>query len=566
MQKLHSKLRVFYVTGIRSSADREIEKHIRHFLLQEPEFPIVIPFQFKDFASFSAGLIMSAVRKNYLIRDLFGYESPLRQDYFFFGRSNIVEDVIDRHRAGQNSSLFGLRKSGKTSTIYAIQRRAKTNGIRPILIDCQDPNIHARTYVKLLQFIIEMVRSELSLKKISVDLGDQPDKVSSEFKRLMSQTLGEAGIGVLLIFDEIENISPRTAASPHWRNERDTLLFWQTLRTFFQSYQKNRMTLCFVGTNPSLLEMTKIDGVDNPVYLFAPKSLIPMLTFEDTREMVRKLGYFMGLDFDDSVVAFIHEKYGGHPFFIRQICSRIHKMAGLVRPVIVSLGACVRAEREVATDIKSYLQQTMNSLQQFYPEQLEMLSYLANNQGDEFQKMATSYPDFVEHLVGYGLVTRRGDEYEFSIGIVSDLFRKVMVESEASTNNDRRQIIGRRRNALEEEIRTWLYHWGVRIGYDMWKSSVLRALTKRRLEQVGEITVREAFSRNKSKLYWMELYQFIKISGSINEEIVPLTEIGAAFEVINSTRIDAHAGDISEDDFREAIRALDLLESVFLPP
>ena len=88
----------------------------------------------------------------------------------------------------------------------------------------------------------------------------------------MNDALNAAGCNVLLIFDEIENISPKTAASHHWRHEDDTLLFWQTTRSYFQSHSKHRLTFCFVGTNPHLFEMPKIRDVDNPVYLFAPNT------------------------------------------------------------------------------------------------------------------------------------------------------------------------------------------------------------------------------------------------------------------------------------------------------
>ena len=210
------------------SSDEDIEITIRHYLLQNPEYPIVIPFKYSDFRSPNDDFIFHAIRRNYLIRDLFGYQSPLKQEYFFFGRMQLLESVIDLHKSGQNSGLFGLRKSGKTSTIYAIQRRAKTSGCRTVILDCQDPAVHARRYAALLAFIVSEVRKELNLKRVDVSLGQSPDRVSDNFRSLMNDALSTAGCDVLLIFDEIENISPETAASPHWRQDEDTLLFWQT--------------------------------------------------------------------------------------------------------------------------------------------------------------------------------------------------------------------------------------------------------------------------------------------------------------------------------------------------
>jgi hypothetical protein len=148
----------------------------------------------------------------------------------------------------------------------------------------------------------------------------------------MRDTLGAAGTSVLVLFDEIENISPATAASPHWRRGDDTVLFWQTIRSFYQSSLKVRATFCFVGTNPRLFELSKFNSIDNPVYLFAPKAFIPMLTLEETTEMINRLGYFMDLDFAPPIIGYIYQKLGGHPFLVRQLCSKIHKQVLLSRP------------------------------------------------------------------------------------------------------------------------------------------------------------------------------------------------------------------------------------------
>jgi len=236
------------------SLDQNIENTIRHYLAQNPEYPVVVPLRFSDFRSPNDDFIFNAIRRNYLIRDLFGYQSPLKQEYYFFGRAQLLEGVIDLHKSGQNSGLFGLRKSGKTSTIYALQRRAKKSECRTVVIDCQDPAVHARRYASLLELIVVTIRKQLNLKDIEVDIGQNPAQVSQNFRMLMNDALSTAGCDVLLIFDEIENISPKTAASPHWRSGDDTLLFWQTARSYFQSSTKHRLTFCFVGTNPHLFK------------------------------------------------------------------------------------------------------------------------------------------------------------------------------------------------------------------------------------------------------------------------------------------------------------------------
>ena len=152
----------------------------------------------------------------------------------------------------------------------------------------------------------------------------------------MNSTLAQSKNNVLLIFDEIENISPKTAASQHWRADRDTLYFWQVLRSYIQSEGKGRISVCLVGTSPHIIELEKIHDVPNPIYLYAQKTFIPRLSFDETREMLERLGYFMGLEFSSDVVAFLQKEFGGHPFFTRQVCSKIYQISSTHRPIKVS--------------------------------------------------------------------------------------------------------------------------------------------------------------------------------------------------------------------------------------
>ncbi|MCK1417626.1 ATP-binding protein [Bradyrhizobium sp. CW4] len=543
------------------SRDQNIESSIRHYLLQDLEYPIVIPYRYDDFRSATEDFIFNAIRRNYLIRDLFGYQSPLKHEYFFFGRKAIVEDVLDLHKSGQNSALFGLRKSGKTSTIHAIQRRAKTAGCQTIVVDCQDPAIHAKRYGPLLEQIITEVRQELNLKKIEVSLGSSPDQISAGFQRHLNDALNAAGSDVLLIFDEIENISPRTAASAHWRTEEDALLFWQITRSFFQNAKKRKMTFCFVGTNPHLFELAQLNGIANPVYLFAPKTFIPMLTQADTKEMITRLGYFMGLDFDAGVVAHIYQRFGGHPFFTRQLCSHIHRRTQPNRPRTVSIAACNEAERGAVSDLQNYMKEILSNLNSFYPDEYSMLEYLARGETSTFKEMVDYSPEYVEHLIGYGLVIRRGDDYEFAFDAIAEAVKRSLKDTGEATREQKWANISKRRNNLEQEIRGALYRWSDTLEPDEWKLSVEACLSKPRLAQLGVLSRRQAFSRNSSPLYLIELLKFIQQSKQSRA-----SQISEALNVVNNHRVDAHAKDIEETEYQRLNDALAFLEDVFLPP
>jgi hypothetical protein len=548
----------FLITG-----DERVEEGIRHYLAQNPEYPIVVPITFSRLTSAHGDPLLAAVRKNFLIRDLFAYQAPLRQELFFFGREAIVSAVLDYARSGQNSSLFGLRKSGKTSTIYAISRRSKAAGVVTVTVDCQDPAIHARSYSDLLFYILNLVRKSCGKKQIKDIPPLSLPELSEYFSQDMRSTLGSMKSPVLLIFDEIENISPGTAASPHWTDGKDALYFWQILRSFCQSQDQNRLSLCIVGTSPVLLESARIQGVDNPMYLFAQKTFIPNLTADESKEMVTRLGYFMGLNFPSQVLAKLYSDYGGHPFFIRQVCSRVHHLSKLYRPVEVSLRALERAQLDFNGQMESYVRSILENLQGLYPEEFSVLASLVRGDRAEFDEYMTEAPDLVDHLLGYGLVARRGDDYDITFRAIASAVERMLPQREANT---RWAEIAERRGRLEQSIRSHLYLWSRGQPENLWHEVLRAGLTTKRYNDLTTLEPRNLFSQSESPLYFSDLI------GLLNDQRV-LPHLGAtrggilsSLNLINKMRKDAHGLDISATDWTALKIALDCAEAEFLMP
>lgn len=548
------------------SKDAMIESSIRNYLIKDPEYPVLIPLQYDDFSGPSNSFILAKIRSNHLIRDLFAYQSPLRNEHFYFGRENLTSTVIDLHKSGQQSGVFGLRKSGKTSTIFAIQRKSKSAACRCIVIDCQDTSVHDRSYSELLAYIVSELRKQLGLKQREFSFGTRPSEVSDNFKTAIQQALSEAQSDVLVIFDEIENISPSTGASDHWKSGKDVIPFWQILRSHAQSTAKYHLTFLFVGTNPSLLELSKLNETDNPVYLFAKKIFMPMLSEKDTKKMITRPGYFMGIDFPPEVSSHIHRRFGGHPFFIRQLCSEIHSQIGSTRPVTASFALCDRAEEAAAASMKRYVADILNSLRSFYPDEYSMLEYLANGKVENFKEMASFDPEYTEHLVGYGLITKRGEHFDFTFDAARDALIDNMNKNHSSTDDAARWAeISSRRNALESEIRTVLFHWANRLDAQQW-SEACEVCIPKLIEKHGALTPRQVFSRNDSRLYFIDLLKFVKHGQIAKSPRVEETEVHHSFGIVNKLRIDAHANKIDDIEFKDWQQSIDLLEDIFLPP
>ena len=214
----------------------------------------------------------------------------------------------------------------------------------------------------------------------------------------------EANNSILIIFDEIERISPKTGSSPHWREEDDFVFFWQTLRYFYQKHPEI-FTYMLVGTNPYCVE-TPIFGIqDNPLFGSIPFQYVPSFDIGRTREMVRKLGRFMGLKFDEIIYSKLTEDFGGHPFLIRQMCSVINSISKGDRPVIVDKALYENAKSNFLLSSKHYVDMIIQVLKEWYPDEYDMLIILANGEKKLFQEISNDKNFYSNHLIGYGLIT-----------------------------------------------------------------------------------------------------------------------------------------------------------------
>ena len=115
---MHSGARLENVCHILVSQDPDVSEKVDKVVDEDPESPLVIPFTYTElYENYNENVISNKFRTSYFSRNLFDYRNPLKKEIFFFGRSEIVNDVVDRHKSGEHSGLFGLRKSGKTSIV-----------------------------------------------------------------------------------------------------------------------------------------------------------------------------------------------------------------------------------------------------------------------------------------------------------------------------------------------------------------------------------------------------------------------------------------------------------------
>ncbi len=552
------------------SKDKNIHIKIDKLLKEEIEHPIVIPFSYQDLLIKSNNInYENTFRERFYSRDLFSFLSPLKKDIYFFGRNTLVNEIINRHKSLEHSSLFGLRKSGKTSIVYAIQRRLNVEQINYLLIDCESPAIHCKKWYELIERIVKDFES---IKKINVKINYQDrylehNAVENFEKDLLKIYKALGKTHTVIIFDEIERITPNTASSEHWKVDKDFIFFWQTLRGFYHKYPKI-FTYMIVGTNPNSIENAILCEQDNPLYLSISPQYVPNFTLEQVKEMVQKLSFLMGLEIDDYICSKLYEDFGGHPFLIRQICSQLNKKVSLARPTKIDKDLYTKTLKEFISFSSEYLEMMIKVLGEWYPDEYDMLKFLANEDYKTFEEFASNHISYTRHLIGYQLIQKGIDGYYFNYEIVkTHIQNKNKYKRLNLSKSEKLEEISQRRNNIEERLRTLvkntLCYQNTR---DQAKNLVLIAIEETRRNKISNLTINELLHKNDSPLFLLDLKNIIIKNWTIFTNIFEGYEknkITIVFDEINSKgRPDAHAKDITNNNFTQLRLHFDLLEEI----
>ena len=568
-QRKLSDLRVESVCRVLISNDPDTERKVTDLLKTDPEQPVVIPFTYDELStSYDAFFLRNRFRRHFYSRDLFAFLSPLRRDLYFFGRSQLLQEIINKHRSGEHTGLFGLRKSGKTSIIYAIERHLRTHGREFLSIDCESPSVHGLRWFELLEKLVWEYK-KVRNSKFKIKPGPRYTETTAA-DSFTDDVLGiyhsKKSAPLLILFDEIERLSPATGSSQHWRDGSDFVLFWQTLRGFYQRHQEV-FTYMLVGTNPSCVEQSVIAGHENPLFGSIPGEYVPSFTVEQTREMVRKLGRYMGLHFDEMLYSKLVEDFGGHPFLIRQFCSEIHKTCVGDRPVKVDralYGSVMTTFRRTAID---YLSMILSVLRDWYPDEYDMLRFLAHGDQATFDAFALDHATYTKHLIGYGLMAQSVHGYTFNIEALREYLNNLHKYERLNLSDDEKVAeISARRNRIERLLRIALRN-ALRAAHGRKKAGecVRGALSEKRRESIGTSDIDVLLSRDTSPLYFLELIVIVKREWSSIQNVFEMEKDKLDLmlrEVNDSGRPDAHAKYLSDDEFAQLRLYLKKLETI----
>ena len=556
--------RIDRICSIIISKDNNIEDEIHHILKNDTEMQVVIPFRYSELqGGDKTQLVTKRFRDYFYERDLFAFESPLKKDIYFFGRREYVHELINRHNSGENSGVFGLRRSGKTSVLQAIERAAQFTETICVLVDCQD--LYHHSWNIALFSVIMLISNKMELANNIEKDNYNEDNANSQFASDLDYIIKESRKDILLLFDEIEQITPKLGMKENWKEGDDFVKFWQTIRSNFHKWG-NKFTFILAGTNPSAIEQISINKHDNPLYnQLKAESYLPPFQVSDTKDMVNKLGGYMGLCFDEVVCAKLTQDFGGHPYLIRHFCSTINQYVNenrLAKPLTISTAIYNKVMPIfVEKSADNYCRFILKVLEDYYPEENRFLQELALG---NLRDSDTYDPQMMAHLLGYGIIESNQELLEFRVEVLKNyLARKYSYKRLNLTNEEKWAEISERRNRLEPQLRS-IVKMQLRGKYGNGaKQKVLDCMRPDLQVKYQKLQYNDLFDPKKCEVYFSMLGNLIdkywevcfKNIFSKNRQTMK-----AFFTIISALRLECHAAPVTDDElenFRGTIAQLE---------
>jgi hypothetical protein len=526
---------------------------------------VIVAFSYYDIQNISDDFFFrNRIKKHFYSRALFSFESALKKEIYFFGRTELVHNIVSRHNNCENSGLFGLRKTGKTSIIFAIQRLLKTEDEASVYIDCQNTAFYLKSWNLALKYIIDEILSQNNIQIQSAGISEYTlDNCAVAFESDMHKIKKKTKKSLLIVFDEVERITFELSNAENWKNGHDFIHFWRTLRSVFQKNDR-LFTYLIVSTNPKSVETVSVNGEDNPLFSQIPFEYIPPFTVVQTTEMVEKLATVMGLEFQDTIYAKLTEDFGGHPFLIRMVCSLINSLCPQTRPQKVDKILYQRAKEKFSKEYGNYIEMVINVLKEFYSDEYDMLQFLALGDSASFNEFASNSGDYTNQLLGYNIVERGTNDYYFKIEAIRDyLLEKGKYHKIGMSNEEKLAEISERRNVLEPRLRmvvrtTLQSHHGDNDA----KKIVLNIMGTNRETKYYNTLYKDLFDPNKSEIYFDDLRKIIKKEWNVFSKIFMMdgNKANDYLAKINEYRSDAHAKKITEEEmscFRICIKKIE---------
>jgi hypothetical protein len=539
----------------------DLAEQVRSYQNENRQSRLVVPFTWEELRKPDSWFVRTRFTASLTARDMFDMQQPLINDTYYFGRTALVTDLLDRFRSGENSGLFGLRKTGKTSAVFKLRRQIDSSQAGVALyVDAQTPRVYTLRWWELLGlFAEELVKATPTRPPRKTLPPYSESSAGLRFQELIEhylKTLPNGKQRILLMVDEIEHIIPELGPdqAKHWND--DFIPFWKTIRAI-QTINRS-MSLLIVGVNASAVERASIQRQDNPLFSLVGTRYLPSFNRAEVREMVRTIGRPMGIRFEEDAYGYLTARYGGHPTLTRLACSWHHKHGlelGTRRPFTLTVDDLRNAEEACELTLISHVNHILEVLRQWYGLEYEMLQMLAQGNISDFTTLASEDPQLKHHLDEYGLIEWQEGVPRLRIAVIGKFLRVSRRQKSAGTSSEKEiewmdlvSEISRLRNAFEPKLRRYIKRTlKVHLGPERWIDPLLNIVPTERRAKLQGVDRDEILS---DRLFLLDFIQVIetnwdKFFKSL-ESRLQKPQFSTLARYLNEHRADAHAKDTTQ--------------------
>ncbi len=539
----------------------------------------VIPLYMAGGSLPSGTLLERRLLAEFFAHDPFNVTGPVSNDSQFYGRRDEAQDLARHLQEGQVRACLGVRKSGKTSILHRIVKELQTyHNCYVTVIDCSRDSVWEMNAAALLSAIASAIEESLSTEEYTAEVKLSPPHadLSGAYARLV-ETLRRAPGTVVLMFDEVDYITPGSPTSTIWRDEFNP--FWRNLRAAYQELARtdHRLSVFVSGVSSKWFQQEDVAGIENAALAFVPDEYLSPLTPGASITMLKNLGRASGLVFDDEGAKLIGEACGHIPFWVRKAGSFVHRNTDVeTRPLnITPVSARVMVEAFIKQEGSFIAEVAMNHLFRVFPELEAVAEACVAGDASGFDrslisalhrygilKSPSSYPEISGQMMAAGLSLA----IEHRRSATSD--RKVVPATEEGLRYatltewaEEIAVIGARRNLIEKRLRGLAVNvlrmdaLANKAGGNL-LDRILKSVDSARASKMRILSADDAVE----KLFWLELTRLIEHEWKLIGALFSDKKLFAQHALVLNDRLDAHAKNADRSDVALQRKALTWFE------
>jgi len=358
----------------------------------------------------------------YLVRaDPYAEFKPIADPTWFYGRSDLVENLPAALAQGQHVGVFGLRKVGKTS--LSNQLRQRFVATPTVFLDCQSLPPNAERYFDAIYRELHSALRAQGVRRLpklqTIHSGEEfTQGVVALFHRWVQAGQREPFI---LLLDEIDKFFP----NPEIRHREEILAeyvrFFRVIRGLAQS--QHCLVTCVIAYRPSVNRQNLLTPAvgENPMFNSFQEIYLGFLNARESEEMIREIGHWKNISWPGDTARQVFQYCGGHPLITRYFASYACNKGRLKE---ITPERVLETAREIEKNLRrneigNYYKEAIGDL--LYPEEMRALLQIsrADISGLEESELPAELESAVNNLENFGLVDNAGGKLRIS----AELFR-----------------------------------------------------------------------------------------------------------------------------------------------